>query len=396
MKSSNAIEICVVTKAWRSGAAWVAQMLVQGLADEGTRVGFIAPKADPESREPRSDHVVRCMLPRELVGEYPRWRRALASLSRIGASLANVCVMRMRCHSFVFSIPEPLVFTLPLLVLLRISGAHVIYIVHDAKPHAWKYTGMSRRIEGWANASVYRSAEALVVLTPTVQHALVAEFATPPGKITVIPHGPFLLSEVRPVPGSGRLLVFGSLRRNKCILESVEAVLYCRSRGHAVQLVLAGEPLLEEPGYWEECLRRIATDPDGFDVKEGFFPDEALPSLIGSVDAFLLPYKDFHSQSGVAILAAFARRPIIGTRSGGIGELFDLGVAHESIHGEVTSKSISAAILNARSVESNDWRRRCDEGFDAASKTLNWRTIGRSYLAVSQRRKGPTSNATAR
>lgn len=375
-------EICLTTKAWRSGSAWVAQMLAQSIAEQGATIAFVAPLADPPEREPSHQNLVRIAPPRELVGAEPKVKRALVSLSRISHGLVSTLTLRFTTRNFIFSIPEPLLFTLPLFGLLRLTGARVILIVHDAEPHAWTLPRPLRAVERGAHALSYRLSSRLVTLTSTARDALVNEFAIAPKKIRVIPHGPFSLGQRSPIPGSGKLLIFGSLRRNKCVLEVIQGVIQARRNGEEVRLVLAGEPLKQEVGYWEECLAAIAEDPSGFDVHEGFLPDEALPALIGTVDGFVLAYQNFNSQSGVGVLAALAGRPVVGTRSGGLGELFDRGLSGQVIDGAVTADSVAAAIVSYRSESVDVWQQKAAKAASDIATTLRWDVIADDYVAL--------------
>jgi glycosyltransferase involved in cell wall biosynthesis len=178
------------------------------------------------------------------------------------------------------------------------------------------------------------------------------------------------------------MLIFGSLRRNKSILEVIEAVLLARRQDPKITLVLAGEPLTQEPGYWEECLAAIARDPQGFDVRAGYFPDEALPDLIATVDCFLLAYENFNSQSGVGVLAALAGRPVIGTSSGGLTELFERGMAGDIIDGPVTAQNVAAAIKKFYQQSPDLWREKSRVGAACIAATLKWDDIADDYIRV--------------
>jgi glycosyltransferase involved in cell wall biosynthesis len=376
-------EICLMTKAWRSGAAWVAQMIAQAIAEQGASIAFVAPRADPVSREPSHSNLTRIVTPRELIGQHGKARRAVASLQRIFGGLAAICRLRLTTRTFIFSIPEPLVFTLPLFALLRLTGARVIFIAHDAQPHAWALGERFRFMERGAHALSYRLASTVVALTPTVRDALARDFSVPVDKIAIIPHGPFSIGDVEPMPGTGRLLIFGSLRRNKSILEAIEGTIIARKAGQRVTLVLVGEPLKEEGAYWDQCRAAIAADPAGFDVRVGFLPDEALPELIGSVDAFVLAYQNFNSQSGVGVLAALAGRPVIGTRSGGLGELFDRGMAGTVID-KATPEDIAAAISSFYGRSAAEWQSAASDGALRIAKSLRWDSIADQYIRLAR------------
>lgn len=377
-------DICLMTKSWRSSAGWTSQLIAQAIAERGATITFIAPQAEPETREPKHANLTRVMPPRELVAEPSKVKRAVGSLRRIAASLLSVARERRRTGSFIFSIPEPLLFSLPMFVLLRMSGAKVVFIVHDAEPHAWALGPRLRFIEKFAHALSYRLASRLITLTPTVGDALKSVFDIPTAKISIIPHGPLAVDGVCPMPGNGRLLIFGSLRRNKSVLEVIRGVVLARKDGHRVSLVLAGEPLKQEAGYWEECLVAIADDPSGFDVREGFLPDDDLPDLISSVDAFVLAYQNFNSQSGVAVLAAFSGRPVIGSRSGGLGELYSQGMAGEILDATITPESVAHGIATYCGRGVDHWRNAVEVAAIAVAGHLRWDAIADQYIEVAR------------
>jgi glycogen synthase len=378
-------EICLTSKVWRSGSAWVAQMLALAIAERGVQIAFVSPLADPIDREPLHPNLLRITPPRELIGHSNRPARVRASLKRISSSLWSVIKLSATTKNFIFSIPEPLIFTLPLFALLRAMGKRIVLIVHDAEPHAWSLPERFRRIERGAHALSYRLSSMLVTLTPSARDALIGSFNINRARVHVIPHGPFSLTRNSPVPGSGRMLIFGSLRRNKSVLEVINGVKRVRRDGAAIVLVLAGEPLKQEPGYWEECLSAISEDPAGFDVRVGFLPDEELPSLIETVDGFMLAYENFDSQSGVGVLAALAGRPVIGTKSGGLNELFERGLSGVTINGKVSDVSVAEAIKVFLDVDYPEWNSRARAGARAVAENLQWDIIADEYIALFRR-----------
>ncbi len=377
-------EIVLSTKVWRSGSAWVAQMIAKAIAEEGVKIAFVAPLARPEERDPVHENLLRVRTPRERVGSGSKAHRVLASFKRMASGTWHLMRLRGAARTFIFSIPEPLALTLPVFALLRLSGAQVIFIVHDARPHAWSLPQHFRGLERQAHRLSYLLASHLVVLTDAAGKALVSEFSISQDRITVIPHGPFQLGRTSPIPGHGELLVFGSLRRNKSILEVIEGVTAARRSGIPVKLILAGEPLKQEPGYWQECLEAIRIDPDGFDLRPGFVPDERLPDLIAEADAFVLAYQDFNSQSGVGVLASLAGRPVIGSRSGGLGELFDRGMAGEVVAEPVSSESVRDAIARFFAKPAEEWQHRANVSVDAVGEALRWDKIARQYIELAR------------
>jgi len=110
-----------------------------------------------------------------------------------------------------------------------------------------------------------------------------------------------------------------------------------------------------------------------------------LPDLIATVDCFMLAYQNFNSQSGVGVLAALAGRPVIGTRSCGLDELFDRGLAGQIIEGDVTPENVAAAVLAFRQRDIEEWRVLAGEGVSKVTDTLRWDRIADDYIALCRR-----------
>lgn len=378
-------DICLWTKAWRSGAAWVAQSTAQGIAEAGGRITFIAPLAEPILREPNHANLTRVLLRRELAaGQGSKLQKLRASLARIFGSVTAVLKERQTTKTFLVTIPDPLVFTLPLFAVLRMSGAQILLIVHDAVPHVWRLGPRWRAIERWSYGLSYRLATTLVALTPTVKEALVRDFGFDPSKVRVIPHGAFTLDNVPALPGYGRILQFGTIRRNKCVLEVIRAMTIVRRTDPELKLVIAGEPHAWDLGYWDECRAAIAEDPEGFEVRAEYVSDDDLPALVAGVDAFVLAYEDFASQSGVGIIAGANARPVIATQSGGLADLLASGLCGETIAGPVTTESVAVAIATFRATTASEWRERSARGAHALREALSWQSIGKAYLEAAR------------
>jgi glycogen synthase len=378
-------EVCMWTKAWRSGTAWVAQCLAQSIAEAGGEITFVAPLAEPESRDPSHPNLTRVFLPREITDSRgSRITRIVASLSRVLGGWRAVFVERFRTRTFIVSIPDPLLFTIPLFAVLRASGAHILFIAHDAVPHAWRFSERFRRLERGAHALSYRLATAVIAPTPQLKSALVDGYGLKPEKVRIIPLGPFTLHNIPALPGNGQFLQFGTIRRNKCVLEVIRGVILARRTDPGIVLIIAGEPHPFEPDYWIECQAAIAEDPDGFKIQAGFFPDKELPALVATVDAFVLAYRDFDSQSAVGILAGASGRPVIATNSGGLAELFAGGMCGETIQLPVTPQGICNSIAAFRAHPVEEWREGSRKGAERLRASLSWDKIGQAYLAFAR------------
>jgi glycogen synthase len=377
--------IVLYTRAWRSGTGLYAQGLAQGIADAGYPVTFIAPGGEPDDPASRSPGVRRVCPPRERIGPAPRLSRALASLRRVLVGLGAVLRARASARHFVFSIPDPYLFSLPAMALLRLMGGRIVFVCHDPEPHAWILPAPLRGIERLGHALTYWMSETVVVLAQSGRAALGAKFGVAASKIAVIPHGVLPQAYVGPAPGRRTLLLFGTIRRNKQVDAAIRAVADLHQRGQAVRLVVAGGADPADADYVETCRALAARWPDAIDLQVGYVSDEATQRLLAESDAMLLPYAGFDSQSGVAVLAGLAGRPVIATAAGGIADLMDSGLAGVRIAEPADDKAIGEAIEAFFGASPAAWTARAVEARARLLQTLNWRSIGEAFGALFDR-----------
>jgi len=377
--------IALYTKTGQSaGAGLFAQELVKGMVDAGGSVLFIAPPAHDKRFEMPRRGLVR-LTSREELTNAPRWKRALSSIARVATGMLGCARARLRARILFVTIPDPLIFALPMLALLRLSGARIIYVVHDPLPHAWKMPAQLRWLENGSFAVAYRLSSALVVLSQSARKTLVETYRLGKRPVVVIEHGVFVLGMPSPAPGDGRLLLFGTIRRNKGVREAIEGVLAARACGASVRLVIAGMPDPVEPDYWADCEELARSHPEAFDLEIGYVTDERLKELVSECDAFLMPYRDFHSQSGVAMVAASNARAVIASRAGGLGDLIADGLPAVVIADPVVGATVSAAILAFAATPVAEWNGRAAAYRDQTLKSRAWPAIGAQYLALAAR-----------
>jgi glycosyltransferase involved in cell wall biosynthesis len=231
-----------------------------------------------------------------------------------------------------------------------LQRARIVFTVHDPIPHKWLLPKWLRWIDYAALTISYRMSSYLIVHSEPGRRMLIDTFGKPASRVVVIPHGPYRLDgEVlsRNSTDCIELLMFGSLRENKGIHLAIGAVQMLYRGGAKVHLTIAGEVLNgSERAYWDVCRALIAEAPAPISLRKGFVPDEELPELFSQCDYVLMPYINFVSDSGVASMALANGRPMIATRTGGLGILLaqaDVGFAIE----EATVEGVAAAIENA-------------------------------------------------
>jgi glycosyltransferase involved in cell wall biosynthesis len=252
--------------------------------------------------------------------------------------------MRRRASAYLILFPGKIFFALQLLALLKLSGGRVVLNVHDVQPHVRQAPLLPASVERWLFKLCYRLADHLVVLTRAAADEMRARHGIVHERVSIVAHGAFSLTdEPLPVPTvAGRFLVFGALRENKSIFESISAVQALRRAGESVSLIIAGQP--QEKDYWEKCKTLIASAPDGIEVREGYVENAALPALFADCSALLLPYRDFSSQSGVAVMSVMSGRPLVAVPSGGMRELFEAGPVGVVVDEPIGGTSIATAL----------------------------------------------------
>jgi glycosyltransferase involved in cell wall biosynthesis len=333
-------QIVVISEAFHSGSGSYLQGLVNELSLLEPVV-LLSPRHETESRFLST--VGRFLLPR--IDELrPKFLKALGMQYQTFCRIWQALRLRPHTSTYLVLFPGNIFFALQLLALLRLVGARIVLNVHDVRPHVRQAGFLPASVEHWLFCLCYRMAHHIVVLTRASADEMGTSHGVAHDRVSIVAHGAFSLTDkALPLPEHpGRFLVFGALRENKSIFESISAVQALRRNGELASLIIAGQP--QEKDYRENCKRLIATAPDGIDVHEGYLASSDLPALFAGCSALLLPYRDFTSQSGVAVMSVISGRSIVAVPTGGINELFEAGSVGVMIDEPVNTESISAAL----------------------------------------------------
>lgn len=265
------------------------------------------------------------------------------------------------------------------LLQAKLCGAKLVLTAHDPLPHRWRFPRPMRWLERGMLHLSYRLFDAIIVHNQTGRNTLLGEFQLHQERVFVIPHGWYMdaadADSAYPAFDCLRLLAFGSIRENKGLHLSIQAVQALIRSRVPVRLTITGVPQnADEERYRQACEQLIAANPDGIEVIVRHIADDEVGALLARHHAVLLPYTNFFSESGVANLALSHQRPIFATTAGGLGELIEqcgCGIAIA----EPSAESVAAAISKAIQLGQDKLRKMGIEGNEFIRKTRSWDTI---------------------
>jgi len=382
--------IVIHTPEPRGGAALYISALGSALAQRGEDVAVLCPDNFVHAGAIRDSGVRMVFCGNRSTAPACLLRRLLRN-ARFAASIYLTQLRFLRAGDVIhfqcsLYFPAGLV---PFLIA-KLQGVRIVYTAHDPLPHKWLLPGRFRSIERKCLEWAYRLSDRIVVHNETGRDLLVREFQLDPARIAVILHGAATLSAGEVTQHQSevlQLLMFGSIREDKCLDLAIEAVQRINAGGIRVRLIIAGTVAnARESCYWDACRRTIARSSGGIEVHEGFVADEDIPVLLARSHALLLPYRNFPSESGVASLALGRGRAIIATDTGGFAELLraaDLGIAIA----EPTVSAVELAIRLALQLGPGELSAKGIRGLEFLRSTRSWDQVARQ-TAMTYRQLG--------
>ncbi|WP_291048109.1 glycosyltransferase [Herbiconiux sp.] len=310
-------------------------------------------------------------LPSDIIVEEFRWKTAL---------LGSYDVLHIHWPEHILKggsrlrgVAKELAF-LALIARNRLMARHV-RTVHNLRPHE-----AGTRLNRFVLSAWERSCAVSVYLSDAGREAA-AEDDRERRAVTIV-HGdyrPFLerlaVDHVETVPG--RLLAFGYLRPYKGFEQLITA-LKQSAPSSGLTLKIAGSPL---PRSYATELQLLSEDDERIEVAAGRLGDRELLKEIQASMAVVLPYRQVYN-SGAALLALTANRPIIVTASPTMQELaLEVGESWVRLVDDWSAESLERAVADLpEPTSAPDLTRR------------SWETLGRRYADVyraasSRRRK---------
>jgi glycogen(starch) synthase len=375
------LAINLYTTYGKSAAGRFPQEMALAIAESGLEVTVISPHAEPEF-EKQHANIHRLFLLDVPDSHSGKLARIKSLLQRTLTSFWMLAKARTRSRIFLITFIGQISAGLLHILWLRLLGAQIFFVIHDATPHAWRYRPSLRWIERGMQVWSYRLAQQLVTLTEAARQELIDDYGIAPDRISIIPHGAYIPPRTVTISGNGQVLLFGMLRRNKRIAEAIEAFQRFEQRFPRLKLLIAGDPHRDDLDYWAACAEKLTSAPANISVELGFIEEERLHEIIAQSDAVLLAYEEFNSQSGAAVLSAFSERVIIGTKVGGLDELASLGLEMVEIERPVSAETIANALERFATIPPEDLRAMATRSKDQLAAALDWNTIGRQYRVL--------------
>jgi glycosyltransferase involved in cell wall biosynthesis len=189
----------------------------------------------------------------------------------------------------------------------------VLASVHDVRPH---HGQLPHAVETALLRSLYRRAGHLLVHHSVLADELCADFGVERARVHVLPH-PMDATDMRlPASSSGRpeVLLFGALRSNKGVDVLLDAAAILE-RDLEATIVIAGHG---DASTEASTLARAPTLPN-VRLELGFVSQQRKRELFSNASCVVLPYTEFHSQSGVLADAYSYRVPLVVSDVGAIG-----------------------------------------------------------------------------
>jgi D-inositol-3-phosphate glycosyltransferase len=203
----------------------------------------------------------------------------------------------------------------------------VVLTVHDIKSHYERF--VSR--DSFLRQSL-RIPHCLITHYQNGKKQLIDHWGVDSERVSVIPHGIMAplhrsvdRSEARRklnLPKDRRvLLFFGSIRPNKGLEVSLEALNDVRLHNPEVLLIVAGAvPRGMSFRKYSDIIQKLNLS-ENVRTEINFIPDEDVDNFMAAADVVVLPYVKFEAQSGVLLRAYAHKKPVVVSDVGAMGEL---------------------------------------------------------------------------
>jgi glycosyltransferase involved in cell wall biosynthesis len=268
---------------------------------------------------------------------------------------------------------------------VRWAGASPVATVHNVSPHTYPVQAV-RHLSDLAARLGWLQCATLFVHSSGLKDELARDLGRRSPPVVAIPHG--VWSGHRPAAPprrDGPLLLFGVMHRYKGLHLMLDALRFLPGR----RLVLAGA--FPDAEFAREIRHRIDSERLPVEVLDRFVPEAEVGALYGGAALSVLPYAEFHSQSGVLHLAIAYGVPAVVTDVGALGEQVRrdrIGVVAPAGDAE----ALARAVLDA--LEPATWTAASERCLEVA-RTLSWSAAAQLTLAAYARICGGSRDGRA-
>jgi glycosyltransferase involved in cell wall biosynthesis len=327
----------------------------------------------------------------------PCWSREESYVEPIIAHTRGADVVHIQHEYSIYGFDD----RLPSLIEGLDPGASKVITIHCVRPSQFSERGALD--EEFAKRIALLADQVLVHLES--QEAILTRLGILPGKIWGIPHGTELsdadrrASRVRlGLPQEGRImLMFGFIKRHKCLHIVLEALKEIGERVEDVYLFVAGgiAPTASEEDrkYIEFVLQRVRE----LDLQSKvifpnrFFPNEDVPYIFGAADVVLFPYyEEDRSASGSFHLAIGAKKPIIASRIPKFEEM--RSICDEMLVLPYNASGVARVAI--RLFEEPEFARYVLDRTENYRRATSWQAIARTHLELYRRWRAENSRSS--
>ena len=326
--------------AGQAGMALYSYKLANALADQELQVTLFVDDQYELDRLPAKFNKIKALSSKNVsTGSDRHPITRVASIA--GAHFYNwhkfYCYVRKDRPEIVHIQPQFYLVDWHILPHLKKTNTKLVLTVHDVIPHKF-YTRHFDWLELLILQYIYNKADRLIVHAETNKQQLLANFSVDEHKVVIIPHGEYSLagiseeisekwarSSLNLNDNDKVILYFGYIRKTKGIDILLKAFDRVAERFSDIVLVISGS-VIQGESFSEhrqtmnklKCRSRIKCF-----LK--YVEHQDVPIFFTPADIVVLPYVQFHSQSGVLHLAQGFGKPVIATDVGGLPEVVDEG-----------------------------------------------------------------------
>ncbi len=262
----------------------------------------------------------------------------------------------------------------------------IVMTVHDVLPITNSWASISKG----SLKKIYSLADKIIVHSEVNKSELINLFGINSGQICVIPHGVSLAKDAMSKDIARKslnlasdyryILLFGDLRKSKGLALALQSFGKLQKTNDKVKLIIAGSPATDiNLALLFQLAQKLNIGPRVI-WETQYIKENEISKYFCASDIVILPYTQFHSQSGVLLQAYKYNRPVIVTNVGSLGQTVlrdNTGI----VVNDFKPESLAAGMRQM--LDSSDLYAKCQKQQDKLVKgDYNWQKVARKTLNV--------------